>query len=275
MAWLTRTFLILTFLVGPPLVSATTTHSIDEPITEDNPLVLAIDQDDSLALQAWLQQGNDPMIRIKNKVKERLIDRAAAQASEKCFIVLLNAIHNAHQDAKLNDSRGTPLIVTLASLVIPGKSKTSAYEAMIDLLLKLNPKSAQEKDRAYVGDGRIALHEVAALGNIKVMQKLIAQGAPINAKSSNGETPLHLAARFGRLDAVKYLVQSGALVNERSRFTQTTPLMAAAEMGQESVIRFLMISGAKRDLKDAFGKTAPERFKEYTSLYNSSTQKKR
>ena len=134
---------------------------------------------------------------------------------------------------------------------------------MIALLISTAPELVQLPDRAYIGDGRTALHQAAAVGNLKVMQMLISNKAQINAKNASGETPLHFAARFNHLDAVKYLIASGAAINEKTRYTQTTPLMAAAEMGNETVIRLLMLSGAERDARDAFGKTAPERFREF------------
>jgi hypothetical protein len=255
-------FLILLTL-SVPTAFASSIQIVDEVVTEAHPIVAAIDHDNSNAVLEWLKAGHTPLASIKNKTKEGFLERAATHASLRSFEILLRAVHASHKDALLKDSRGTPILVTLSSLAVPGKQSTANYEQMIAWVLAISPESAQSKDRAYIGDGRTALHQAAAVGNLKVMQMLITRGAPVNAKNSSGETPLHLAARFGHLDAVKYLIRSGALINEKTKYTRATPLMAAAEMGHENIIRMLMISGAERDARDAFGKTAPQRYREY------------
>jgi ankyrin repeat protein len=120
-----------------------------------------------------------------------------------------------------------------------------------------------DTDKAYVGDGRTALHQAAANGNTALIKLLLSCNADVNARNASGETPLHLAARFGHIDSVRDLVAAHARVNELTIHTKATPLMSAAEMGQTSVIRLLMASGANKTIKDAFGKTPPERYKEY------------
>jgi hypothetical protein len=259
-----RLLSFLIFLqVSGSTAHASSTQIVDEVLTENHPVVLAIDQDRADIVQNWLNTGHTPLAKIKNKIKEGLVERAAAHASLRSFVVLLNAVHANHQEAQLKDARGTPLLVALSSMAVPGTQAASSYEQMIADMLAISPESAQAKDHAYIGDGRTALHQAAAVGNLKVMQMLITRGAPVNAKNSSGETSLHLAARFGHLQAAKLLIRWGALVNEKTKFTRATPLMCAAEMGHENIIRMLMISGAERDTRDAFGKTAPERWKEY------------
>lgn len=242
---------------------------------ESHPIVIAIDRDDVASLELWLKAGHTPLAKIKNKFQERLIDRAASHAALHVFEVLLRAVHALKGDSELKDSRGTPLLVSLTSLAVPGKLKTAIYEQMVALVLSVVPSLVNSQDHAYIGDGRTALHQAAAIGNIMVMQMLLSSGAAINAKNSNGETALHLAARFNHLDAVKYLVASGALINEKTHYTRSSPLMAAAEMGNENIIRYLVLSGAERDARDVFGKTAPERFKEFRVASNLKPKQKK
>jgi ankyrin repeat protein len=199
-----------------------------------------------------------------------LIVRAATHGSEKVFHQLLESMHNARAPAAVRDSRGTPLIILLSSLANPVRPDRAKFERMIQKLIQEFPASVNDHDRAYVGDGRTALHEAAALGNMKVMNELVTHGALVSEKNSTGETPLHLSARFGRIDAVKYLLAHGATINSKSRYTGATPLMYAAEMGHESVIRTLLDAGAEKSIKDTFGKTAPERFREYVASYQTS-----
>ena len=249
-------------------------HSVDETLTEAHPIVVAIDHDDSAAVRDWLGTGHSPIAKINNKLHEGLLERAATHAASHCFEALFMAAHTAHEETRLTDSRGTPLLVTLSELAVPGKTTTAFYEHMIELMLSASPDIAQAQDHAYIGDGRSALHQAAAIGNLHVAEMLIAKGAPVNAKNSSGEVPLHLAARFGHMEVAKFLISKGAKINVKSKFTQATPLMAAAEMGHESIIRMLMMAGAERDARDTFGKTAPDRFREYRIAYATSIPRK-
>ena len=273
--------LLLSFalLIGVPPVSAFaspgTMKIIEKAVSESSLVVKAIDRDDSNALKQFIASGHSPSLKIENKVHESLLDRASTHASIVSFTLLLNSILASDPHAKLSDARGTPLILTLASLAIPGRPNCARYEEMIAILLKLEPESASLKDRAYIGDGRTALHEAAALGNLNVLNALLAANAEVDARNSSGETPLHLAARFGQLASVKYLVGKGAQVNVKSKFTRSTPLMAAAEMGHAAIIHELMLSGANKGERDTFGKTAPERYREHTLAFYQSGAKKR
>jgi len=237
------------------------------PLSESSAVVRAIDHDDRVWIENWLQAGHSPLAQIQNKLHEHLLDRAASHGSSKVFDLLLSTIDHRQITAKLVDSRGTPLLVGLASLAVPHQKKTSRYERMIEDLLRFSPKQVSATDRAYIGDGRTALHEAAANGNLQVIHTLIAHGAKINARNSTGETPLHLAARFGHLDAVRYLLFCHADFHLKTYYTKATPLMSAAEMGQAPVIRLLMAAGANKEERDIFGKTPPDRYKEYAGNY--------
>jgi ankyrin repeat protein len=268
------TFIFILFWVSVLPALARATALVDEILVESSPIVTAIDHDDASTVKNWLNAGHSPLAKIKNKLHEPLIERAATHSSIHAFAELLSIAHFLNEDANLKDNRGTPLLLTLSELAVPGKASNAVYEQMIELMLSVSPEIAQAKDRAYIGDGRTALHEAAAIGNLHVVEMLIARGAPVNAKNASGECPLHLAARFGHLEIVKFLLAKGAQINIKSKFTRSTPLMAAAEMGHESIIHLLMMSGAERDSRDTFGKTAPERFREYRIAYASSTPRK-
>ena len=234
-----------------------------EIVSEDDSIVADIEANQVASVLKWIRQGHSPMAKIKNKLKESLIDHAAAHDSISVFRALLSEMKRKDPHAKLVDSRGTPLLLSLTSLAGPDHPRAQDYEAMIHGLLSTYPESVKEKDRAYVGDGRTALHQAAAIGSVSLLESFIAYGGDVNAKNASGETPLHLAARFGRVEVVRYLIAKHAKIDVFTYFTKATPLMAAAETGQAPVIRLLMASGANKKLKDAFGKTAPERYKEY------------
>ncbi len=247
----------------------------EEQVSEVHPVVVAVDRDDSGPVMEWIKAGHSPWVKVSTRTHERLLERALVRGSERVFSVLLESFKKEKGHPLLSDSRGTPLILSLSSLAIPGKRLTLVYERMISQLIQVFPDLLNERDHAYVGEGRLPIHGVAAAGNLSLVREFLKAGADVNAKNSMGETPLHLAARFGHLEVVRLLVSKGALVNERTRFTKATPLMYAAEMGRESTIRYLMISGAIKNVQDAFGKTAPDRFREFTSNSEASERVKR
>ena len=238
-------------------------------LSESDAVVRAIDLNQEKVVQNWLNSGHSSSSKVNNKIKESLLDRAASHGSDRVFDVLLSDLENKVLTPKtyLTDSRGTPVLLSLVSLAVPGQKLIVNYECMIDRLLKTHSDQASAQDHAYVGDGRTALHQAAGNGNLSMMNLLLEHGAPINSLNASGETPLHFAARFGQIATLKVLIENGAKLDVQSKHTRETPLLTAAEMGYESIIRILLDAGAKKTEKDAFGKTAPERYKEYVANF--------
>ena len=58
--------------------------------------------------------------------------------------------------------------------------------------------------------GRAALHFAAEVGGVPAVQWLLAHGATVDLRNSEGETPLHEAAFWARLEAIKALLAAGA-----------------------------------------------------------------
>jgi len=57
------------------------------------------------------------------------------------------------------------------------------------------------------------LHGAAGAGDLAKVQKLIADGANVNAKDHWGRTPLHAAAAGGHGEVVEVLVRCGARID--------------------------------------------------------------
>jgi len=81
-------------------------------------------------------------------------------------------------------------------------------------------------------------------GYAVVMEPLVAAGADVNAKTSNGTTALMLAAQSGSTDAVTLLLDRGADVNAKEPVRGLTALMFAAASDRAPVVKLLAGRGA-------------------------------
>ena len=90
-----------------------------------------------------------------------------------------------------------------------------------------------------------SLHEAIAVHDLKTVERLIHNGADLNARNENGETPLHIASHVNRVDIAKLLVLNGADINAKSAFGWT-PLHSACIDSRltASVAEFLILTGA-------------------------------
>lgn len=67
------------------------------------------------------------------------------------------------------------------------------------------------------------------LGNEKVVDMLIQNGANINFVAKDGATPLHAAAENGYENITNTLIQNGANINARNKLGFTPIHLAAAK----------------------------------------------
>lgn len=79
---------------------------------------------------------------------------------------------------------------------------------------------------------------------------LIAQGASVKAKTTDGDTPLHMALVFGANKAVPDMVKAGADVNAANK-QGATPLLIAAHFGDKENAKLLISNGAKQTIFSA------------------------
>ncbi len=98
------------------------------------------------------------------------------------------------------------------------------------------------------------LFDAAKSGNVTQINRLLDQGAQVNAKNATGETALHAAAALGRTAAVGLLLQKGANPNTKTS-NGWTPLHSAARFRHAQVASLLVSRGASLNVRNSQGKT--------------------
>jgi ankyrin repeat protein len=99
-----------------------------------------------------------------------------------------------------------------------------------------------------------ALYLAAWNGHADVAELLLAAGADVGVKDSDGRTPLHLAARYGHADVAEPLLAAGADAEAKDSYNRT-PLHRAAWYGHTDVVEQLLAAGADVEVKDSGGQT--------------------
>lgn len=108
---------------------------------------------------------------------------------------------------------------------------------------------------ALSADGTSALMIAAAKGYLEVVKVLLMHNARVNAANAAGNTALHFAVQQDDPELVILLLQNEASVNARNK-TGVTPLMLAAECGNDRIVQHLLVAGADVTLVDDAGANA-------------------
>ncbi|BEL05704.1 hypothetical protein Q0Z83_038950 [Actinoplanes sichuanensis] len=124
-------------------------------------------------------------------------------------------------------SNGTPLLHAL----VEGHPDTA--------LALLERGASVETRRKYTGATALTL--AGDLGDIPLIDALLARGVPPDETDGNGLTALHNAAGCGHLDAVRRLLRAGA----DPRASARSPLGAAARCGHVEVAALLLAAGCE------------------------------
>jgi len=100
-------------------------------------------------------------------------------------------------------------------------------------------------------EGRTALHWAALKGRVGMVWELLARGAAVDAAMNDGSTPLFIASQAGHLEVVRELLARGAAVNAAAN-GGCTPLYVASARGFLEVVQELLARGAAVDAAWSF-----------------------
>ncbi|HSR52867.1 MAG TPA: PQQ-binding-like beta-propeller repeat protein [Acidobacteriota bacterium] len=106
-------------------------------------------------------------------------------------------------------------------------------------LIAWSPLAAQDSN------GSEKWFEAARQGDVAELERLLDEGADINAVTRYNSTALHFAADKGHLEAVRFLLEKGADTNITDSFYQTTPLTWALSKGHDDIALLLIEKGAE------------------------------
>lgn len=114
-------------------------------------------------------------------------------------------------------------------------------------------------------NGKTALMLAAAEGNLSLVERLMENGAEVNARGKYCMSPLHEAALNDHANIAQYLILHGADIDSLTS-QNITPLMCAAAWGCAEVAEILIKSGANVNIVDEYGLTALDIAKEKEEL---------
>jgi ankyrin repeat protein len=100
-----------------------------------------------------------------------------------------------------------------------------------------------------------SLISAAEHGDTAAIQRLLAEGADINAQDARGRTPVLAATHARQVDAVRALIQAGADLNIRDSRNDNVLLYAGAE-GLLDILQLAIAAGADTHITNRFGGTA-------------------
>ncbi|KAG8373984.1 hypothetical protein BUALT_Bualt11G0083400 [Buddleja alternifolia] len=120
----------------------------------------------------------------------------------------------------------------------------AARKGDLRMILRLLENGASINGRDQ--NGWTALHRAAFKGRVDVARALIEKGIDVNAKDEEGYTALHCAVEAGQVDAVELLVKKRADFEARTN-KGVTPFQIAESFNYPGIIRILVHGGAAKD----------------------------
>jgi ankyrin repeat protein len=154
---------------------------------------------------------------------------------------------------KITSEQGSPSVSELSKKLlelvvqISGTEKRKFNSLELRELSELFSQGARAEERSLVFQEFTPIFFAAELGDQKLADLLISNGAELNKQTSVGYTPLIYAAYNGHSQVVESLLKGGARIDIRGKDGDTA-LHLAAWNGQTDSIRLLLEGGAEIDV---------------------------
>ena len=189
------------------------------PATQDK-LFQAIIEGNLADVRKLIAEGAD--VNTPNCIRHTPLDDAVARGNREIVLELLAA--------GADTNNGAPLLSAV------GYNQRD----MVKLLLERGAKVDQQEEDGILGTPLIF---AAIKGNADIARDLLAAGANVNSRTSNGATALMEAAEEKHTALVPLLLQAGADVNAADNFG-VTALWHAASQGNLATAKLLIDAGA-------------------------------
>jgi ankyrin repeat protein len=99
------------------------------------------------------------------------------------------------------------------------------------------------------------LHAAAENNDVAAIEKLLADGAEIDARDGTGATALLVAVHGNRIDAARALIDAGANVNAKDKI-EDSPYLYAGARGHLEILKMILAHGADLKSVNRYGGTA-------------------
>ncbi len=99
------------------------------------------------------------------------------------------------------------------------------------------------------------LHAAAARDDVRAIDKLLSEGAEIDARDGTGATPLLVATHGNKIEAAGALIEAGANVNAKDNI-EDSPYLYAGARGHLEILKLAIAHGADLKSINRYGGTA-------------------
>ena len=217
------------------------------------------------SIQAALNDKEFP-INVILEVAEQVGSMAFCSAVESTTVMRSHSSGSGDGNAKIQDHPSRNAADNNGSRDLPGKEENrwavddkrlhrycreGRIQNVKELLSAMKANKVNIKARLQKTLGVFnytPVHEAASAGQAEVLELLLKEEGPVNAKAANKYTPLHLAASGGHSECARLLLQHGADLSAKDE-NHRTPLHTAELCGKTGVIKILKSYGEPRVLQ--------------------------
>jgi ankyrin repeat protein len=229
----------------------------------------ALEKDEIALLRAWIDQGADYRIEVREEAPPKPVDPkvlrwiTAVRNDDRAAIANVPASEFAAArdnggSTLLHHAAGFASVSTIEAVLAKGadvravnrRRSTPLHWAIHDEAKVRLLVASGANVNAKQADGRTPLFQAASMGgnSTSIVRFLLENGADPNLAAANGQTPLMVAANRGNVEVVRMLIAQKVNVNARSG-NGATALIAAASGGSAQIVKLLLDQGADPNIR--------------------------